>query len=339
MTNALKKNLNWFLNSGIMVPESGIWGVAERIAVCDGNEALEEMRKSFPAWMQYDGYCVLEQRRADCNFQTAFLFLLAFEVFGEKRYYDIAVNLLDYLYFRSGLLNRTQKEYPAGSWNWSHIRWEGVIFFDDNAWCVFIPLVIAKRYPELDAKYDLTKWALTLADELFTAMHRTFGVENPKEPGTWGDPECRWRGRYELPHWGSLATTALSRAYRIKPTPAWRDEVRRFGQIKEGARVHLAVRADVADALRHDLRLIPPDGGGERDELTVDVALFDDVLVDEGEPADARARERLAAPAAHAAQPEHGDAACMKFFDARFPHKERGARILFPHEPIISCTT
>ena len=51
MKNSLLRNLNWFLNSGVMIPESGIWGVAERVAVTNGNEAIEVMKKSFPAWM------------------------------------------------------------------------------------------------------------------------------------------------------------------------------------------------------------------------------------------------------------------------------------------------
>ena len=234
MIAAVRRNLEWFKRSGVMVPPDGSWGVAERLSVADG-AALEMMLREYPAWTRTPEAYVLEQRRADCNFETALLFLYAGECEVEPEARKTGESILDFLYFRSGLLNRYDKRFPSGSWNWSHIRWEGVIYFDDNAWCVFIPLVIAKRYPELDAKYDLTKWALTLADELFTAMHRTFGVENPKEPGTWGDPECRWRGRYELPHWGSLATTALSRAYRIKPTPAWRDEVRRYHDYVAGA--------------------------------------------------------------------------------------------------------
>ena len=214
MKNALKKNLNWFLNSGIMVPGSGIWGVAERIAVCDGNEALEEMHKSFPAWMQYDGYCVLEQRRADCNFQTAFLFLLAFEVFGEKRYYDIAVNLLDFLYFRSGLLNRFQKEYPAGSWNWSHIKRESVVYFDDEAWCVFLQLEIAARHPELDRRYEMKSWGLVLGAELLRATETVMDRKFLNKDGHWIDPEGKWLGRLDLPHWGALSCMALARAFR-----------------------------------------------------------------------------------------------------------------------------
>ena len=74
MKNSLLRNLNWFLNSGVMIPESGIWGVAERVAVTNGNEAIEVMKKSFPAWMQYDGYCVIEQRRADENIEREHLY-------------------------------------------------------------------------------------------------------------------------------------------------------------------------------------------------------------------------------------------------------------------------
>ena len=227
LTEAVERNLEWFERSGVMDPADGSWGVAERLSVADG-AALEQMLREFPAWRSTPEGYVLEQRRADCNFETALLYLYAGECGVKAGARKTGESILDFLYFRSGLLNRYDGRFPRGSWNWSHIKWEDVVYFDDNAWCVFIPLAIAKRAPELDAKYDLTKWALTLADELFRAMHRTFGAENPKEPGTWGDPEHQWRGRLELPHWGSLATMALSRAYQVEPTPAWREEVRRY---------------------------------------------------------------------------------------------------------------
>ena len=43
MKTALQKNLNWFEKSGVMIPDSGIWGVAERVAVAKNNEAIEKM--------------------------------------------------------------------------------------------------------------------------------------------------------------------------------------------------------------------------------------------------------------------------------------------------------
>ena len=92
MKSALQKNLNWFEKSGVMIPESGIWGVAERVAVAKNNEAIEKMYASFVAWTPHGDYSIIEQRRADCNFQAAYLYLLAYEVFGDKKYYTVAVN-------------------------------------------------------------------------------------------------------------------------------------------------------------------------------------------------------------------------------------------------------
>lgn len=234
LTDAVKRNLEWFRRSGVMAPADGSWGVAERLSVARG-EALEKMLREFPAWTRTPEGYVLEQRRADCNFETALLFLYAGECGVSPDARKTGENILDFLYFRSGLLNRYDKAFPAGSWNWSHIKWSDVVFFDDNAWCVFIPLAIAGRHPELDAKYDLTEWALTLADELVPAMRRSFGADNPDAPGTWGDPERRWRGRLELPHWGSLVTMALSRAFLVNPAPSYREEVRRYHDYVAGA--------------------------------------------------------------------------------------------------------
>ncbi|NCC62874.1 MAG: hypothetical protein EOM12_18620 [Verrucomicrobiae bacterium] len=139
LIEAVKRNLAWFQHSGVMVPASGIWGVAERLSAAQG-PALERMLHEFPAWTQKAGCHVLEQRRADCNFETALFFLYAAECDVMPEAAAIGENLLDFLYFRSGLLNRYDEAFPAGSWNWSHIKWRDVVYFDDNAWCVFIPL-------------------------------------------------------------------------------------------------------------------------------------------------------------------------------------------------------
>lgn len=227
LVEAVKRNLAWFQHSGVMVPENGTWGVAERLSVAQG-PALEKMLREFPAWTQRAGCHVLEQRRADCNFEAALLFLSAAECGIVPEAAAIGENLLDFLYFRSGLLNRYDEAFPAGSWNWSHIKWRDVVYFDDNAWCVFIPLAVAGLRPQLDAKYELRKWAVTLAHSLAAAMARTFGAENPDAPGVWGDPRGQWRGRLEKPHWGSLATLALSRAFSAEPNPKFHAEIRRY---------------------------------------------------------------------------------------------------------------
>ena len=178
--------------------------------------------------MQYDGYCVIEQRRADCNFETAYLFLLAGRALGETKYYDIAVNLLDYLYFRSGLLNRTQKEYPAGSWNWSHIKRESHVYFDDEAWCVFLQLKIAEEYPELDKKYGMKSWGMILGEELLTATELVMDKKDLDNAGHWIDASGRWLGRLDLPHWGALACMALAKVYQENHGRKYADTVKRY---------------------------------------------------------------------------------------------------------------
>ena len=117
MKNVLVNNLDWFYNSGVMIPESGQWGVAERVAMMKNNSAIERMMSAFPAWTVHEEHCIIEQRRADCNFQAAYMFLLSYRYTGDKKYYDTAVNILDFLYFRSGLLWRREDTYVPGSWN------------------------------------------------------------------------------------------------------------------------------------------------------------------------------------------------------------------------------
>lgn len=196
---AVEKNLQWFYSSGVMVPENGLWGAAERLAVKNGNQALNEILESFPAWSDREECYVIEQRRADCNFQIAWLFLLADRAFPGCGYGETGVNILDFLYFRSGLLERQKNASVPGNWNWSHIKRESVVYFDDEAWCIFIQLRIADEFPELDQRYHMRYWAETLAESLYCGAT---------------DPEKRplWRGHLADPHWGALAAMALAQA-------------------------------------------------------------------------------------------------------------------------------
>ena len=220
MKQVLLNTLEWFYNSGVMIPENGQWGVAERVALVRNNSALERMMSAFPAWTLHDEYCIIEQRRADCNFQAAFMYLLAYRVTGEKRFYETGVNLLDFLYFRSGLLWRREDTYVPGSWNWSHIKRGSIVWFDDESWCIFIALEIAQMFPELEAKYEMKRFAMMLAPELAKALKEAMapGVEVLKEENK------HWRsstfiGPADQPHWGSLACMALARAYREEQNP------------------------------------------------------------------------------------------------------------------------
>ena len=228
MKQLLLNNLEWFCRSGVMIPENGLWGVAERIALTGNNQALERMLEAFPAWTIHEDYCVIEQRRADCNFETAYLFLQAYKVFGEEKFRETALNILDFLYFRSGLLWRKKEGSVPGSWNWSHIKRGAFLWFDDESWCVFLQLKIAAEFPELDAKYQLKHWALVLARELGDALERAMapGPAALGEGKHWRDD--RFIGPADQPHWGSLACMALSAAFAEEPDPAFTGPVRAY---------------------------------------------------------------------------------------------------------------
>lgn len=227
MKNALLKNLNWFENSGVMLPKDGSWGVAERVAVVRNNEAIEEMYATFTAWTPHGDHSIIEQRRADCNFEAAYLYLLAAEVFGKIKYRKKAVALLDFLYYRSGLLWRNEDQYIPASWNWSHIKRDSVVYFDDESWCVFLQLEIAGRCPELDRKYNMRHWAMILADQLSSGALRVMRTCRNEEK--WTDTERElWRGALQLPHWGSLVTMALARAYEEEPKREYLDFIQEY---------------------------------------------------------------------------------------------------------------
>ena len=83
LKEVLAKNLNWFRKSSVMVPDNGFWGVAERIYVCGDPELRKKVFHSFNSFTEYDSWSVIESRRADCNMQLAYLFLLASDIDGQ----------------------------------------------------------------------------------------------------------------------------------------------------------------------------------------------------------------------------------------------------------------
>ena len=212
LEKSLLKTWNWFTRSGVMLPADGSWGVAERVMLTEGNEAREKTLDSFPAWTEHKGHCIIEQRRADCNMETAFLFLMLHNLFGNfQPFRKTALNLLDYLYFKSGLLHRKGEGNFPGTWEWSHIKFSNNIYFDDNAWMVILPLKIAKISPALDQKYNMRYFALRLAG--------TLAQEAPAYLQGEADPERKFSflGNIKLPHWGSLVCLALAEAFLCDP--------------------------------------------------------------------------------------------------------------------------
>ncbi len=215
LKNVWKNSLNWFCCSGIMCPADGTWGIAERFWLCDDPELKKRVFDTFNSFTEKDGWSVIESRRADCNFQTALLFLLSGKIDRENRYRATAENLLEFLYCRSGLLNRGGSDGAApgmdGVWNWSHTEWRMKLWFDDNAWALMIQLRIAELYPELAERFGIRDWAEKLAERLCTGFRRTFLAGLSEDLS---DPEKQWFGRPLLPHWGSLVCTALALAVK-----------------------------------------------------------------------------------------------------------------------------
>lgn len=212
VAEALRRNLRWFAQSGIMVPADGTWGVAERIALTD-NSSIEKMITSFPAWTPCEGHFIIEQRRPDCNFETALMYLLAAESLGDPTYRKIAENILDFLYHRSGMLNRFDGKRPIGAWKWAHIQWDPTLWFDDHGWNCIIQFQIAERYPELDEKYGMRDWALRLSAAMLDGFNTIFQSPHPDNPEVWHNAEGVWHGDLQLPHWGALVAMTFARAF------------------------------------------------------------------------------------------------------------------------------
>ena len=221
----LKKSLGmtrkWFEKSGVMIPENGLWGVAERVLLVGRNQTAQKTLDSFPAWTPHeqDGYCIVEQRRADCCMQAAFLYLKLYEIFGVKAYYSNARNLLAFLFNRSGLLQRLGGKTIEGVWQWSHIRRSLAIWFDDNAWMAALILKVSAHYPDLDREFSLKEWGLKLADLLADALPRYIAGEKASEE------KFSWFGHPKQPHWGSLVCQALAEAMKFQKKPEYRKTV------------------------------------------------------------------------------------------------------------------
>ncbi len=222
----LKKSLlataQWFRNSGVMRPDDGSWGVGERVLLTEGNPTAEKVYMSFPAWTEHEKHSIVEQRRADCCFETVFMFQQMAVVLDDPQYKTIAYNMLDFLYRRSGMLVR-RPEYHS-CWNWSHISCGGR-WFDDNAWVCILQLMIAKANPDWDREFKMTEWGIKLANFMADAFLYQF-----RNPDT---PICL--GNLKLPHWGSLPVMALARAYTVEKNEKYREAADVYHRYLQGA--------------------------------------------------------------------------------------------------------
>lgn len=222
--NSARRSLAWFRKAPIM-DGGGRWGVGERLVLTRGNDALAKIHERFPETTSHpDGVECLEQRRSDCNFEAALLFYLAGEWLDSPPDRQTARDLLDYLYCRSGLLNRMDNGLLYGGWAWNNTRHDGLtLWMDDNGWVCAIQFLLARLAPELDRRYQMRHWATVLAAELRKAYERSF---QPEAAGEMNDPEHLFNGRLELPHWAVPLQCALALYWETLPAGGEADAVR-----------------------------------------------------------------------------------------------------------------
>ena len=75
--------------------------------------------------------------------------------------------------------------------------------------------MIAKANPEWNREFNMTDWAVKLADELADGFSAQFRQEHRDD--------FVWCGNLDLPHWGSLPVMALARAWQVKPDDRYRE--------------------------------------------------------------------------------------------------------------------
>ncbi|MHC4874021.1 MAG: hypothetical protein ACYTFY_19400 [Planctomycetota bacterium] len=232
----IQNSINWFLNSGIMSPSDGSWGIAERIIKLEGNEAREKICNVFPARTPLEeGWAVLEHRRPDCICETALLFDLAADYFDNSEYRKIADNLISYLLEKSSLqqLDTLQDEERVkdltGLWGWANPNFRPFHWIDDNAWVVILLLKLAQNN-----RPHLIEPAMTTARGLYLHVKRFMDhVEKYGKDETFD--ELPVIGLRFNPHWIGLALTSLTiAAEHDKNLDCSRENELYFEKVMEG---------------------------------------------------------------------------------------------------------
>lgn len=203
----ISKNLSWFLHSGIMRPNDGFWGVAERIAIITQNEAADAIARAFPCYTQViPGVNTIEHRRADCTLQTAYMFDLAAEILNEPLYKTLADNLIDFLFTRSALYDTHPDSPTQGLWGWATPLHRNTFWLDDNAWMGSLLVKLAQR-----GRHELNKPAIDVLRALLrhTQAFFTF-VSAHNHTAQYLPPLNNIHGFNLHPHWMGLLTMALS---------------------------------------------------------------------------------------------------------------------------------
>lgn len=214
LVQALRRNGEWFLQSGRMNPPSGEREVAERILLTGGNAASEKALQSFPAWNNFPGGGVLGQRRTDCAFDTPYYFLLPESRLDERKFGHCAERILHSSYRLNGMLSpdRNRTLYPPGVRTWSNIRRSRTVRFDGSSRCILPALLIAARSSDLEQKYRMRKYAPRGTEAMAEALERHY----EHKPGGNGSGKAR-SGDLKLPQRETHCMMSLAAAAAAHP--------------------------------------------------------------------------------------------------------------------------
>jgi hypothetical protein len=221
--SVIRKNIEWFRNSGIMRPNDGFWGVGERIVVADGNEALEKINKNFYCQTVIAPHIIsLEHRRADCNLETALMFDLAAEVLQDNSLREIANHIIGFLVDRSALRHITDGDPTKDLWGWSMPLSSQWCWTDDNSWVVTLLLTLSERgRPELrEAGVAAARTFRRLMADYYSFLDRHGKNTRPEKevmPGT-----------NLSPHWLGLTTMAFAHAAAIDKETDYTEVIEKY---------------------------------------------------------------------------------------------------------------
>lgn len=219
----VRRNAEWFINSGVMHPSDGYWGVAERLITGLAPDARERVNASFPFQTELgDDVTVIEHRRADCNFQAAYAFDLAAQYLNDERYKAIADGILDFCLKRSNLLCRDAAAVQHGLWDWSQPVKKPTFYIDDNAWVITLLMLLGRTRPELRAiGLASARKLLSLISPYIDFLDEHGIVQYPNTGKI-------LQGTYTNPHWMGLVTMAFAHAAAVDMKTDYASVVERY---------------------------------------------------------------------------------------------------------------
>lgn len=218
--HVVRRNIDWFLRSGIMRPADGFWGVAERILLTEGHTDLARVNSFFPCQTQIaPGLVILEHRRADCNFEVALAFDWASEMLGDPSLKSIADTLVDFLIHRTFMRQVDPGKPGEGLWGWAMQHNSTTYWTDDNAWVITCLFILGRR-----DRPDLIPLAIAAARALRLQLLPYY--EQLDRQGKNAEiPRPLMYGVNLSPHWLGLATLAFAHASAADPQTDYRDVV------------------------------------------------------------------------------------------------------------------